>query len=30
MLDRLLCVGSSRARLHLVVIGSAEVFERIR
>ena len=30
MLDRLLYVGGSRARQHLVVIGSAEVLARHR
>ncbi|MGH2513698.1 MAG: ATP-binding domain-containing protein, partial [Candidatus Limnocylindrales bacterium] len=30
MLDRLLYVGGSRARQHLVVIGSAAVLARLR
>jgi hypothetical protein len=30
MLDRLLYVGASRARQHLVVIGSSEVLDRLR
>jgi hypothetical protein len=30
MLDRLLYVGASRARQHLVVIGTSEVLDRLR